>query len=993
MRLDVADRPRREAGVGERAGDHLRLGVRIRRGVAARLAAVVDRGGADDPVDVVAVLDGARQRLEQHHADALGVDEAVRARAERAAGVAAAQHGHGRQPHHLLRVGDDVDAAGQGAVDAALGELLAGEVDRGERSGARRVDGEARTVEAELGGDAVGNRPVERALAVAAVGHAGEDADAPRRAEPGRRVTRVGDAGVALLQEQPLLRIDVQRFARRDVEKERIEALDVVDEAAPLGVDRPPAAFLRAVVPAPIPAVRRHLGDAARAVTQPLPELLQGGGSRVAARQPDDGDGETAVGAGRRRGPGRRRGRSAHRQRRRAVLVAHRRAEPPRRGVVVHRQQVIGERVDALVLEQRDPAHRAERLGQSVGDALDEDGIDAVGLEGLRRVEPLRRHAERPGDELAYVRRDPLAEPAGIRGRRDVRRAGRGRRGGRRRRRLPDDAVARRHEHLLTEPGVLPGGLADLGESLVAQQAPPRRGRQRGRAGDAQRVVGERPPSRQQAEGEMEEDAARGHLVDQRDAVRPQHRLGLAQRPAHGAGGVEDVGGDHHVVGAGLDALRRQRLLDVEPPRRQVRCHRPERLLPVEQERRRDVRVAVLGDPLRVRRQRIEDRGAGAAGAGADLDQPQADPGVAPDARLDVPDQRLDDDGVAEVGGAVLRVDARDQVERRIGEDDVGRGAPPLENVRERAEGRIEQGDARAPRAVAPCVGLVRLPLRPRGVGIGRRAVRADQPPAVLEPTLVERRQLGARRRGAAGETRGLQLDEQQPCQQLLQRLAPLPRIAIERRGERRRPRQLRQRRGRGAGDRDPVAGNEVERGDGGRVLIRRRQVGDLRDRRSEQALDRLHGGGGIDRRVSALPQPGPEGPRDRPADADVAPVAPVDDADRAGPRRAERPRVGILERAPGGVARLPPGRSKAPRDEKNSAKSRASDPNTSATRTLPSTLAARPARNDASETRSRLSSSGPATETTTPWIAPKRSMISSRAAVSAARSPASAAM
>ena len=74
------------------------------------------------------------------------------------------------------------------------------------------------------------------------------------------------------LEEQPLLRIDVGRFARRDAEKLRIELVDAIDEAAALGDRLPDDAGLRIVKAFHVPPIRRHLADGLAALDQQFPE-------------------------------------------------------------------------------------------------------------------------------------------------------------------------------------------------------------------------------------------------------------------------------------------------------------------------------------------------------------------------------------------------------------------------------------------------------------------------------------------------------------------------------------------------------------------------------------------------------------------------------------------------------------------------------------------------------------------------------------------------
>ena len=71
---------------------------------------------------------------------------------------------------------------------------------------------------------------------------------------------RVFDRLPRRLEEQPVLRIDVGRFARRDAEKLRIELVDAIDEAAAPGdglSEQCPAPHRKSVRRSSDPAARR----------------------------------------------------------------------------------------------------------------------------------------------------------------------------------------------------------------------------------------------------------------------------------------------------------------------------------------------------------------------------------------------------------------------------------------------------------------------------------------------------------------------------------------------------------------------------------------------------------------------------------------------------------------------------------------------------------------------------------------------------------------
>ncbi len=86
------------------------------------------------------------------------------------------------------------------------------------------------------------------------------------------------------------MRIHGLRLGRRDVEKQRVEAVDVFQRPQPVAVDL--AGCLDPVVPEPldVPARRGYLADAVASFLEIVPELRQIGCLRVTSGHPYDGD-------------------------------------------------------------------------------------------------------------------------------------------------------------------------------------------------------------------------------------------------------------------------------------------------------------------------------------------------------------------------------------------------------------------------------------------------------------------------------------------------------------------------------------------------------------------------------------------------------------------------------------------------------------------------------------------------------------------------------
>jgi hypothetical protein len=80
------------------------------------------------------------------------------------------------------------------------------------------------------------------------------------------------------LEEQPLLRIHAPRFARRDLEKLRVEPVEAGHEGAVACVHLARRVGIRIVERVQIPAVGRHLADGVGALVEQLPVGVGGAG-------------------------------------------------------------------------------------------------------------------------------------------------------------------------------------------------------------------------------------------------------------------------------------------------------------------------------------------------------------------------------------------------------------------------------------------------------------------------------------------------------------------------------------------------------------------------------------------------------------------------------------------------------------------------------------------------------------------------------------------
>ena len=299
--FDVADVTRINARILQRIGNHCRLRLRIGHRVAVGLAAVVQRAAADHRMDRVAVALGVGQALQHHHAHAFTRNIAVAAFAETLAMAVAGNELAGAEHGVLARMQTEVDAASQRHVGAAQLQVLAGEMDRGQRRRAHGVERHAWPVHVEHVGQAVGDAGEAARAVVFAVHHPGIHAHLPAATglQRGAGIARVLDGHPRVLQEHALLRVDLFGVARRDAEKAGIEFVGALDESAPaaavlsggqrFAADRV-GAVRSTIVVLPAPAVGRDFADAVHALRQVAPVFVQIPGLRIAAADANDGD-------------------------------------------------------------------------------------------------------------------------------------------------------------------------------------------------------------------------------------------------------------------------------------------------------------------------------------------------------------------------------------------------------------------------------------------------------------------------------------------------------------------------------------------------------------------------------------------------------------------------------------------------------------------------------------------------------------------------------
>ncbi len=290
VRLDVVDGARIDARVLVGPAQHLGLGVLVGGDQAVGPAVVVDRAAGDHGQDLVAVAAGVVDPLEHEHAAALGAGVAVGVRRERLDPAVGGQHRADLvETERHQRREQRVDAARDRDVALAVAQRLHGLVRGHQRARAGGVQRHRRAAEVvEVGhpvGDDRAGRPGDRVgVRDGRVGHRQElvvvvgeaDVHADGLAAQARR----RDAGVlerlpGELQRHPLLRVDVVGLGLGDREELGVEALDVLQVAAP-GAGGADALSDARLLEELRPTALRQVGDGVAALHERGPGLVRG---------------------------------------------------------------------------------------------------------------------------------------------------------------------------------------------------------------------------------------------------------------------------------------------------------------------------------------------------------------------------------------------------------------------------------------------------------------------------------------------------------------------------------------------------------------------------------------------------------------------------------------------------------------------------------------------------------------------------------------------
>ncbi|MNF67132.1 hypothetical protein D3C84_489380 [compost metagenome] len=211
----------------------------------------------------------------------------------------------------------------------------------------------------------------------------------------------------------------------------------------------------------------------------------------------------------------------------------------------------------------------------------------------------------------------------------------------------------------------------------------------------------------------MGEQGVFRQLQQEEVAIGLHQRLDMAHRGADILGGVNHVGGNHHIEGLSLQPLSQRVFLGVEDLCRQVRVLGAVASLGALQEQLRQVGKAVLGD---VRGKRLEGcQHVLGATAGTCTDLQQANPRlrVGRQDGLDLGRDLPPDHGSVVVDHRVFLVDRLHQGHRTVGEKHIGGFLAPAQHIGNRLDRHVDKTADRGQERGFFQVILDRLPALP----------------------------------------------------------------------------------------------------------------------------------------------------------------------------------------------------------------------------------------------------------------------------------------
>ncbi len=577
------------------------------------------------------------------------------------------------------------------------------------------------------------NARMRHQLAVAAIPSPHQNRGSAAR-QARRRIAGILDRLPDVGHHQPLLRIHQLRLTGRDAEEQRIKLGNALDETAPFDVGLVGLLEWIAINRLPVPTPFRNLDDAVLFLDEIAPERRHVLRHREAAAHPDHRNADLLWFSNlaghtleRRRPPPSHLARTRLQRApgictpdlRRRRLRSGREFRRKHHAVALH--QIAGKIPQCRMLEE-DRRHQLEpvKLVELMRQRRETDRIKSVFAQLAVKIQILhldldqvryrlqQRCVHFPEKITRLVNRliaqgRMIYQLRALRWHRlFVRRPGRTRL----RADLPNNPVAFRDNDLLPQCMRIRRGIKDRAKTLLLQNpAPHIRSEARATRKPQGHILGQPPPV-QKAEGHMDEQGLADGLIEQQQPVGSQRCFRVAQRAADVPRCMQHVCRDHDIIAARIDALRRDRLLDVKDAATQVRMLRPIDLSRMRQERLRQIRVAVLLDARSMGHQSRQHPCAGAAGPRADLEQSNPRRRLLLQALLDKARHLFRERLVEVIRNRIVLVDALHQRQRAVREHHVRCPHCTTENAGKRAQHCLDQHHLRRH-------GRIRQPLPP----------------------------------------------------------------------------------------------------------------------------------------------------------------------------------------------------------------------------------------------------------------------------------------
>ena len=271
------------------------------------MAILIHGGTHDNGMDRIAICERIGEPLHQDHTRSFTPHESVGRSIKGLAFAFRRQHPGLGKSDKSIRRNHHSHATSHRRLASTRQDVLAGHVNRGEGGRTGRIQGDAGATQVEAIGNAVGCNAVSatrRGVGANAGAVCGRVLDGliiiVRNSDEDAHISALleiqYEPGIlnrlpSRLKEEPLLRVDVGRLARRDPEKLRIKLINRAQKTASLGDRLSNDSRLSIVKPLHVPAIGRHIANALPAFHKQIPKRFRIiHSSRKPAADSDDGN-------------------------------------------------------------------------------------------------------------------------------------------------------------------------------------------------------------------------------------------------------------------------------------------------------------------------------------------------------------------------------------------------------------------------------------------------------------------------------------------------------------------------------------------------------------------------------------------------------------------------------------------------------------------------------------------------------------------------------